>query len=166
MKRFFPLAKIAALVASLASVPVVAQDNIGFSSLEERMTAAEFRATGLDKLSDQELAALNEWIRMRSLAEQEALALAEQQQQRSGPVPIEDMPEEPFEANLVGPFDGWSGKTEFVLDNGMVWQQTGNDRYPMAPMESPKVLIRPGLFGGWTLQIEGYNKRTNVERIR
>ena len=162
MKRLLPLA----LLAALFTAPLAAQDELAFSSLEERMTAAEFRAAGLDKLSDQELAALNEWIRMRSLAEQEALALAEQQQRRSGPVPIEDMPEEPFEAYIVGPFDGWSGKTEFVLDNGMVWQQTGNDRYPMAPTDNPKVLIRPGLFGGWTLQVEGYNKRTNVERIR
>lgn len=155
-----------ALLLALVSPPLLAQDEIGFSSLEERMTAAEFRTAGLDKLSDQELAALNDWIRMRSLAEQEELALAEQQQQRSGPVPIEDMPEESFEATIVGSFDGWSGKTEFVLDNGMVWQQVGNDRYTTAPMENPTVLIRHGLFGNWTLQVEGYNKRTNVERIR
>lgn len=154
------------MILALAGAPVVAQDDIGFSSLEERMTAAEFRASGLDKLSDQELSALNEWIRMRSLAEQEAIALAEQQQQRSGPPPIEDMPEEPFEARIVGRFEGWNGKTEFVLDNGMVWQQTGNDRYTMAPMDNPKVLIRPALFGNWTLKVDGYNKRTNVERIR
>ena len=155
-----------ALFLALVTSPLLAQDEIGFSSLEERMTAAEFRAAGLDKLSDQELAALNEWIRMRSLAEQEALALAEQQQRRSGPMPIDDMPEEPFEAVIVGPFDGWSGKTEFELDNGMVWQQVGNDRYTTAPMTNPTVMIRPGLFGNWTLQVEGYNKRTNVRRIR
>lgn len=162
MKRILPIALAAALVAPAA----LAQDDIGFSSLEERMTAAEFRAAGLDKLSDQELTALNQWIRMRSLAESEALALLEQQERREGPVSIRDMPEEPFEARIVGSFSGWSGQTEFVLDNGMVWQQTGNDRYPMAPMEDPKVLIRPGLFGNWTLQVDGYNKRTNVERIR
>lgn len=162
MKRILPIALAAALVAPAA----LAQDDIGFSSLEERMTAAEFRAAGLDKLSDQELTALNQWIRMRSLAEGEALALLEQQERREGPVSIRDMPEEPFEARIVGSFSGWSGQTEFVLDNGMVWQQTGNDRYPMAPMEDPKVLIRPGLFGNWTLQVDGYNKRTNVERIR
>lgn len=155
-----------ALLLALDSPPLLAQDEIGFSSLEERMTAAEFRAAGLDKLSDQELAALNEWIRMRSLADQEALALAEQEQRRSGPVPIDDMPEEPFEATIVGSFDGWSGKSEFVLDNGMVWEQVGNDRYTTRPMENPTVTIRPGLFGNWTLQVEGYNKRTNVRRIR
>lgn len=162
VKRTLPLA----LVLALLTASVVAQDDIGFSSLEERMTAAEFRAAGLDKLSDQELTALNEWIRMRSLAEQEALALAELQARREGPVPIRDMAEEPFEAFIVGAFDGWSGKTEFQLDNGMVWEQVGNDRYTTAPMENPKVIIRPGLFGGWTLQVEGYNKRTNVRRTQ
>lgn len=162
LKRTFPLA----LALGLIAAPVVAQDDLGFSSLEERMTAAEFRAAGLDKLSDQELTALNEWIRMRSLAEEETLALAEQQQRQEGPVPIRDMPEETFEAYIVGEFDGWSGKTEFQLDNGMVWEQVGNDRYSMAPMENPKVIIRPGLFGNWTLQVEGYNKRTNVRRTR
>ena len=33
-----------------------------FSTLEERMTAKEFQATGLEKLSAEELAALNTWL--------------------------------------------------------------------------------------------------------
>lgn len=165
MKRIATLALAATLLA--AAAPLFAQDDIGFSSLEERMTAAEFRAAGLDKLSDAELAALNQWIRARSLAEEEALALIERQREEAaGPAPIDRMPLEPFEARIVGEFSGWSGKTEFVLDNGMVWQQTGNDRYTTAPMENPRVLIRPALLGNWTLQVDGYNKRTNVERIR
>lgn len=148
-------------------MPVPAQNDIGFSSLEERMTAAEFRAAGLGKLSDEELAELNQWIRARSLGEQEAVALIEQEQQRrAGPVPIRDMPREPIEARIVGTFSGWSGKTEFELDNGMVWKQTGNDRYTTPTMENPSVLIRPGLLGNWTLQVDDYNKRTSVERIR
>ena len=164
MKRLTHFALAAALL--VAAAHALAQEDIGFSSLEERMTAAEFRAAGLDKLSDEELVELNRWIRSRSLAEGEALAVLEQEQRREGPVPIRDMPEEPFEARIVGAFSGWSGKTEFVLDNGMVWQQTGNDRYTTAPMENPTVLIRPGLLGNWTLQVDGYNKRTAVERIR
>ena len=40
----------------------------GFSSLEEQMTGKEFTAAGLDKLSAEELAVLNAWVRAHSLA--------------------------------------------------------------------------------------------------
>jgi hypothetical protein len=45
-----------------------------FSSLEEQMTGAEFKATGLEKLSADELAALNNWVRGRSLVTLDAPA--------------------------------------------------------------------------------------------
>ena len=34
-----------------------------FSSLEERMSQAQFHAAGLDKLSPEELKVLNDWVR-------------------------------------------------------------------------------------------------------
>ena len=40
----------------------------GFSSLEEQMSGKEFTATGLNKLTPEELDALNGWIRSHSVA--------------------------------------------------------------------------------------------------
>jgi hypothetical protein len=55
---------VSLLVLAFAA-PAAAQE---FSSLEERMSAAEFKAAGLDKLSPAELEALNRWLRgQRSL---------------------------------------------------------------------------------------------------
>ena len=52
MRRILlPLALAAAFSAGMAQAQT-------FSSLEERMTESEFRAAGLDKLSEEELAAL------------------------------------------------------------------------------------------------------------
>ncbi len=39
-----------------------------FSTLEERMTDAEFRAAGLDRLTAEELANLNDWLARRNLS--------------------------------------------------------------------------------------------------
>lgn len=157
-----------------------AQSTDEFSSFEERMTGKEFTEAGLHKLTPEELAALNSWVRNRSLAgsddaelqaalaEAEALerALAEAQPGASGSAGSLQTPRETFSSSIVGSFSGWEGGTEFVLENGMVWEQVGNDRYTTRNMENPTVTLRPGLFGNWSLQVEGYNKRTNVRRVR
>ena len=48
------------------SVSAFAQES--FSSVEERMTGREFKETGLSKLTDSELEALNKWLRDHSVA--------------------------------------------------------------------------------------------------
>jgi len=164
-----------ALIAFALCTPALAQDS--FSTLEERMTGKEFRDTGLHKLSDEELAALNEWIRARSLTQEEAVEL---NQRRAGPADsgsgnvggdrrgFDDQGSknsDPIESRLVGSFDGWSGDTRFELENGMVWEQTADDTFYIPEIENPRVTIKKGLFGGWRLHVEGYNKRVKVERV-
>jgi len=145
-----------------------------FSSLEERMTGQEFRETGLHKLSDEELAALNRWIHRHSLAEHEWA----EQQARSGDGNTASGPEDrrglfsrdrgdtPIHARIVGTFNGWTGKTVFELDNGMVWQQTDGTTFFVSGMDNPEVIIRPALFGTWRLQVPGYDSQARVQRIR
>jgi len=74
---------------------------------------------------------------------------------------------EPDEINtsVVGVFNGWSGKTEFTLQNGQVWQQSGNGMLT-AKIESPKIRIRRGLFGSYILTVEGFNSSIKVKRIK
>ena len=33
-------------------------------------------------------------------------------------------------------------------------------------MTNPKVSIRPGLIGGWRLQVDGYNSVAKVKRVQ
>lgn len=162
-----------ALSALIICTAALAQEN--FSTLEERMTGQEFRETGLHKLDDEELAALNEWIRARSLTQEEA---AELNRQRAGGSTasasaegdrrgFEDSGSDaaPIESRLVGNFNGWDGEARFELENGMVWEQSAPDTFRVSETESPRVTIKQGLFGGWRLQVEGYNKQVQVKRV-
>jgi len=157
-----------ALAALLAGTAAFAQQS--FSTLEERMTGQEFRQAGLHKLSDEELAALNRWIKERSLTEGEAVRMAEGR----GPGSIEGDrrgfndagSEEPIISRIAGSFDGWSGNTEFELENGMVWRQAEAGNFSIADTENPRVTIEPGMFSSWYLSVDGYNRRVRVKRIR
>ena len=159
------IALAALLVGSLA----LAQES--FSTLEERMTGQEFRNTGLYKLTDEELAALNEWIRSRSLTEEEAIEL-NRQRGRMADSAVGDRrgfndggDDTAIESYIVGEFSGWTGETVFELGNGMVWEQVRPGTFGMPKTENPSVTIRPGAFDAWYLSVEGYNREVLVRRV-
>ncbi|TVQ40050.1 MAG: hypothetical protein EA370_04120 [Wenzhouxiangella sp.] len=160
------------IIASCLLVAGSSLANQSFSSLEERMTGREFRETGLYKLSDEELAALNRWIRQRSLAEGETGATvidpdtASTTPQDARGLRESSSAREPIRSRIVGTFDGWRGDTEFELENGMVWRQAEVGTFAIRAVENPEVQIRPGMFGAWRLRVEGYNSQVRVERIR
>jgi hypothetical protein len=160
------------LASALALAFGSAADAQSFSSLEERMTAKEFRDAGLDKLSDEELRALNAWVQRNvRLAEQGGAAAAPGQaapaasQVASDTRGFENAERTEITSRILGPFKGWSGKTVFTLENGMVWQQVEDDRASIVA-ESPSVTISPGTFGSWRLKVEGSNRTTLVKRIK
>jgi hypothetical protein len=136
-----------------------------FSSLEEQMTGAEFKTSGLEKLTPAELAALNNWLRAHSLATLDAPEMGtpdtggESQQ-------IADMDKTPITSKLVGKFSGWDGQTTFKLENGMIWQQSDKDKFYIKEIDGPVVTIEPGVFGVWKLSVEGYPSKCKVERIQ
>ena len=134
-----------------------------FSSLEERMSAADFEAAGLDKLSPEELERLNAWLRSHTAA----------QAQGSYP-PAGDRigfrdpgPTGTVVSQIDGEFTGWSGRTVFRLKNGQVGQQIDSDaRLGGVRLDSPGVRIEQGLFGSWLLQVDGYNSQVRVKRLQ
>ncbi len=156
----------------LCSISVLAQK--GFSSVEERMTGQEFTASGLHKLSDEELAALNSWLRNHSVATLENTAA------RSGGSAGADYDafadRRGFEGShtdtntivsrLVGDFDGWDGDTIFTLENGMIWKQNETDTLSTRTLVNPVVTIKSGFFDTWRLSVEDYNKSLKVVRIQ
>lgn len=166
-------ASLVVLVASLGLSAATVSAN-SFSTLEERMTAREFREAGLDKLSQEELAYLNRWIQMRSLAEGEvpewlvgaaagaSAGVAASGGDRRG---FADGPREEINSRLRGSFNGWRGSAVFQLENGMIWEQAEAGVFSVPTMQDPEVRIRPGMFGNWTLQVVGHNTRVRVRRI-
>ena len=154
------------------SLPVLAAD--GFSSLEEQMTGAEYSASGLDKLTPEELAALNNWIRSHSVATLD-------QPKNSGTTTtdsdgsdtrgfekqaIAEMADAPIKSRIKGSFSGWDGSTIFKLENGMIWEQTDNDKFHIREVENPEITIESGIFQSWRLSVEGYNSECRVARVQ
>ena len=68
-------------------------------------------------------------------------------------------------SRIVGKFNGWTGETEFRLENNQIWKQSGNG-FLKVSMNNPKVKIEAGMFGGYILSVEGYNSRVKVKRVK
>jgi hypothetical protein len=144
-----------------------------FSSVEERMSSSDFKAAGLDKLSPEELARLNEFIRnevqARTAQAREAGAHAQD---------LSDAARMGFKnyngergkitSRIPGMFKGWDGATTFTLENGQVWRQVDSaSQLAGVHLNNPVVHISPGVMGGiWYLQVEGYGATTKVERVQ
>lgn len=53
-------------------------------------------------------------------------------------------------STIRGNFEGWSGRTIFVLENGQRWQvANSDDRYFTPPVQNVPVAIRPAALGGF-----------------
>lgn len=157
---------IALLTLSIGSSLLGAE---GFSSLEEQMTGQEFTGAGLDKLSPQELGALNAWIRSRSLATLEAPTTSTVDETVRDLRGFEKQDKEEnttITSSIVGKFSGWDGQTVFRLENGMIWVQDDRDKFYIKEVENPVVTIEPGMFSSWRLNVEGHNSTCRVKRIQ
>lgn len=154
------------LAIALALVPALTLAS-GFSSLEERMSAAQFRAAGLDKLTPEELASLNDWLRASGTTSASAPV------GYAAPTPAEDRIGFYSEttttsviSRIAGPFTGWDGKTKFTLENGQVWQQVESASLKGVNVDSPAVTIEPAFMGSFLLRVDGFNQRLRVRRIK
>ena len=149
----------------------------GFSTLEERMSGREFQETGLGKLTSEELAALNAWLRDHSVATLEnvgadpaagaANIVAAGDMRGFANQPKDETRGTVISGTIVGSFDGWAGKgTLFKLTNGMIWQQTEKDSFYVEPVENANITIEKGMFGKWYLSMVGEKSKVRVERIQ
>ena len=162
---------VVGLVIALTAIPASLHAQQSFATLEEQMTGEEFQAAGLEKLTPQELASLNAWIRSRSLAAlgrttSAASAVTATGGDGTAPPDIEDMEREPIVSRIKGTFAGWDGQTVFQLENGMIWSQVGKKKFFVEEVNNPVVTIEPALFGAWKLSVEGYDEDCKVERIQ
>jgi len=156
-----------------------AQADEAFSTLEERMSGKEFKQTGLSKLTDEELAALNEWVRSHSVATLEnavarpaagaatASATSDSRGFEHQAKFEDDGYDNKIHSNIVGTFTGWTGNnTVFTLANGMIWKQVEGDTFNVRATENAEITIKKGVMGSWRLSMAGYNNTVRVERIQ
>lgn len=171
----FALPLLAALCfAVLAASPTWAEEGPPTPDLRLLMGESEFKASGLEKLSPEELSKLEGWIWRREQGVQAQAAekfQAEAEQQRrllslqlfgfgsagAGEPAV-------VESRIPGRFSGWSGQTVFTLENGQVWRQRHSGTY-YRRMENPSVRITRQAFGYW-LEVVDTGARVGVERVK
>jgi len=162
--RLRPLWNSLMLAALLTATPAA----FAQPPIEQQMTPEQVKATGLDKLSPQELANLNAWL--NNTLEVETTRAAKQAKEK---VETENRgflsfgKSDPIVAKMVGEFRGFAKGYHWTLDNGQVWEQVDNASLASVHKTDPQVRITPSLIGNlWYMQIEGYNTRASVKRVK
>lgn len=172
------------LVSLLAANDPVPSKPPPVGNLREAMSAEEFSATGLEKLTPEELEALRGWVnRYVSQEKTKAVEVAVQERKEvikketerafgflnvwgdGEPVPEELKGPDYIESTVPGKFRGWNGGSRFVLANGQVWEQLGNDQYFM-PLTDPAVRIEKGSLGSHYLRVLETGRRVKVRRVK
>ncbi len=127
-------------------------------TLEERMSDADFQASGLDRLSPEQLAHLNQWLTVHEAAGGASA---------SGRGFYSDADaRETIETRITGTFTGWMGNTVFQLDNGQSWRQAESGRFYTGSMTNPAVTIKPMILNSWLMKIEGCGCSVRVQRVK
>lgn len=129
------------------------------------MSAADFRASGLDKLSDAQIKALDAWF--AAYQQQHALSCNAATPAAAGagssPAAADSFP---LTAHIVGEFHGWYGSTRVTLDNGQVWEQMDDATVTAGRSSNPKVTITRGLLNSFYMSVEGVSDSVLVKRIK
>jgi hypothetical protein len=115
------------------------------------MSAAEFHRAGLNKLTPEEISALNEWLYQYSVR----MLVQTSESGPNGRV---------IESYIDGDSEGWSGDTLFKLDNGQIWQQDSY-AYTYHYAYHPKVLIYQD-GSRYKVKVEGVSDAIAVKRLK
>ena len=156
-----------AITLLLASTTLVAQQREG-APIERQMTAEEFKAAGLNKLSAEELARLNGWLNRTVVQEsKKAVETAKRDEAANNNRMFSIGGGEAFEARLVGSFNGFERGKKFTLDNGQVWQQIDDATMYGVKLDNPTVQLKPSVMGSaWWMRVDKRAVNAKVKRIK
>lgn len=115
------------------------------------MTVKAFQGSGLTKLDEDEIGALNQWLTNFSVE------LLTEKHTRAGC-------KTPIETSIDGEFEGWSGETLFKLMNGQIWKQSSYS-YTYTYKYSPPVVIYSS-GGSCKLKVDGVDGEIMVEQLK
>lgn len=136
-----------------------AADAHEFPGIEKLMNKKEFSAAGLEKLSDEERDALNQWlIRYTAFEAAEITKKVDE---------IKVVQTRGTRTTLKGKFMGWKGKTLFHLNNGQVWKQRSSGRYyPPRMLVNPEVKVSKNALGYDELEVVALGAKIGVKRVK
>lgn len=146
------------LASPLCCFGAYAQDA---GSLQQRMSSAEFRAAGLNKLSPQELVNLDNWLSTHSKITTKVVDAS------GKPVFYPDKAKRSkITTRIVGHFDGWKKQQEFTMANGQTWKITDPEPHACQPSENPEAQIKPSVLGFWLMYVPSCYENAHVKRVR
>ena len=125
------------------------------------MTPEEFEASGLEKLSPQEIEALNRWIVRYTAHEAPEVRRQDEVVKKEAAKADSDG----FKSRIAGEFSGWEGNTVFRLQNGQVWKQRLPGRWHYRA-ESPEVELHKNMMGFWVLKVVEADESIGVKRLQ
>ncbi len=154
---------LAVLLAAATGAVAAERDYV---PVEQRFSAEQMQATGLDTLSPAQLALLNQLLgQERTEAVAEAKAEGKRQAQAERNDPFSKVQAEPVSAAIKGEFRGYAKGDVIELENGQRWRVTDGSLYLGKAVAAPKATVRPGMMGAWYLEIEGQVPRAKVRRV-
>ncbi|MFV0478008.1 MAG: hypothetical protein ACK5ME_09255 [Parahaliea sp.] len=144
------------LLLIMITAPALQADDGDFPGVEKLMSAEQFEASGMHKLSPSELEALNDWLVNYTVDDAQALRHTSEEVRKA---------EETIriESSVKAPFKGWNGKTLFVLENGQVWKQRLKGRFFYSG-EDRRIVIEKNFFGYFKLTHVASGKSVGVSR--
>ena len=140
------------LVMTLAVIPAFSAED---PDIRELMTAEEFAASGLGRLSSNEVEALNRWL-VRYTAQDAAEMISSSPAVKESSI---------IRSSIEGRFRGWNGPTQFPLKNGQVWETKSTRRYRYDAVD-PEVEITRNWMGIHRMRILDTGQSINVRRVR
>ena len=130
-----------------------------FPGIRQLMSPEEFTASGLDKLSDKELEALDDWLLLYTAGEA-AILREDNKEVRKAAKETEIL------SRIQGDFSGWSGETVFRLENGQVWRQRLQGKYRYRGPPNPEVKIHRNFLGFYMMTLVDSGKSIGVKLVR
>ena len=152
-----------AILLALVLSPFVALAEQVYVNIEQRLTSEQLRETGLSTLSPEQLKRLNQ------LLNEELANVIKIEKSQSGdrPIPVSyiGLNDKPIKSRLKGSVSGWEVDTIFELENGQRWKVLKGRMKLRKPMQSPDIIVVPGIAGRWFLQVDEDLPKARVYRI-
>ena len=147
-----------------------------YVDLENRFSAEQMRATGLDTLSLEQLELLNQLLD-NEITKTVVVEVEQERGQSPSPDSSESsgqstksanfigLNEEPIKSRLKGSISGWEPGTVFVLENGQQWKVLKGEVKLRETLQAPEIKVVPGIAGRWFLQVVEDMPKARVYRI-
>lgn len=157
MRSPFLFLAISVLIPAFSASALELDNDNRFPGIKLLMSDKELKETGLDKLTDSEIQALDQWLIRYTATDAKIL-------QKKAPEVKKEARKDIY-SRIDGEFTGWSGSTVFYLKNGQVWKQRLRGKWRTSQI-NPEVIISRNALGFYELSIVGYKRKIGVKRIK